>query len=356
MAMLPRSMKQSSESTYGCDEVASALLDEIDEESHTVREVLRIKRLLDARHEHSENLLFESLRLLQLMELPAHIIKATNIATSVNCFLKDTSERIRKFAHLLVTGWEFLLNKWMADTRATFDLYSAREEELPFDIGDLIASQTSTFDLTNFFDGMIDEGSPSRREQKRTGKNIEVLKRSIHKPQGTFIMSYRDELPSETESCLKVLPKSGEKAGGTIQLKTVKNSITKPQVTSKPGGNPASTEPAKSVLLKRSTDKLSRNLKPIQVCKRASPKILPRVTGKPEGLTYKEKLEISKRKLRENYEDAENVKKKRRVVMIDLKSIPMQRHKQERHKRNRGCHINKFATTLPKHNHVSFAW
>ncbi|XP_020254274.1 uncharacterized protein LOC109831355 [Asparagus officinalis] len=315
-------MKQKSESTYGCDEEASALLDEIDEESDTVREVLRIKKLLDARHEHSENLLFESLRLLQLMELPADTIKATGITTSVQCFLEDTSERIRKFAHLLVTGWEFLLN-----------MYSAREEELPFDIGDLLASQTSTFDIANFFSGMVDEWSLSRREQMRTGKNIEVLKRSILKPQGTFITSHRK-----------------------TQLRTVKNSITKPQETVKPAGNPASTEPAKSVLLKKSTDEPSPNLKPIQVCKRASPKILPRVTGKPEDLTYKEKLEISKRKLRENYEDAENIKKKRRVVMIDLKSLPVQRNSQEKHKGNRGCHINKFATRLPKRNHVSLAW
>ncbi|XP_020254277.1 uncharacterized protein LOC109831358 [Asparagus officinalis] len=278
----------------------------------------------------SENLLFESLRLLQLMELPVDTIKATNITTSVKCFLKDTSERIRKFAHLLVTGWEFLLSKWMADTREIFDLHWAREEELPFDISDLLASQTLTFDLTNFFNGTVDEWPLRRREQKRTGKNIEVLKRSILKPQGTFITSHRK-----------------------TQLRTVKNSITKPQEIVKPAGNPASTEPAKSVLLKKSTDEPSPNLKPIQVCKRASPKILPRVTGKPEDLTYKEKLEISKRKLRENYEDAENIKKKRRVVMIDLKSLPVQQNRQEKHKGNRGCHINKFATRLPKHNFVS---
>ncbi|XP_020254669.1 uncharacterized protein LOC109831697 [Asparagus officinalis] len=164
------------------------------------------KRRLDweALEIKSENLLFESLRLLQLMELPADTIKATDITTSVKCFLEDTSERIRKFTHLLVTSWEFLLSKWTADTRESFDIYSAREEEIPFDIGDLLASQTSTFDLANFFNGMVDEWSPSRREQKRTGKNIEVLKRSIHKPQETFIMSYRNELPSETKSCLQV--------------------------------------------------------------------------------------------------------------------------------------------------------
>ncbi|ONK78508.1 uncharacterized protein A4U43_C02F19520 [Asparagus officinalis] len=135
------------------------------------------KRRLDweALEIKSENLLFESLRLLQLMELSAHTIKATDITSSVKCFLKDTSERIRNFAHLLVTGWEFLLSKWTADTRESFDIYSAREEEIPFDIGDLLASQTSTFDLANFFNGMVDEWSLSRREQKRTGKNIEFF-------------------------------------------------------------------------------------------------------------------------------------------------------------------------------------
>ncbi|XP_020254665.1 uncharacterized protein LOC109831694 [Asparagus officinalis] len=316
------------------------------------------KRRLDweALEIKSENLLFESLRLLQLMELSAHTIKATDITSSVKCFLKDTSERIRNFAHLLVTGWEFLLSKWTADTRESFDIYSAREEEIPFDIGDLLASQTSTFDLANFFNGMVDEWSLSRREQKRTGKNIEVLKRSIHNPQETFIMSYRNEMSYQVKpKVVYRFHRRVEKTGENTQLKTMKNSITKPQKTLKPGGNPASTEPAKSVLLKKSTDKPSPNLKPIQVCKRASPKILPRVTGKPEDLMYKEKLEVSKRKLRENYEDAENIKKKRRVVMIDLKSLPVQRNSQEKHKGNRGCHINKFATRLPKHNHVSLA-
>ncbi|CAL4950390.1 unnamed protein product [Urochloa decumbens] len=82
-------------SEVGMDCWLQTLADEMDEETQEINEVLRIKEILLNHHEQSTDILFDSLRRLQLMQLTADKIKSTEIGRAVAALSKHKLQKIR---------------------------------------------------------------------------------------------------------------------------------------------------------------------------------------------------------------------------------------------------------------------
>ncbi|GLT62937.1 hypothetical protein SLA2020_433410 [Shorea laevis] len=158
---------------------AEALTDEIEEESQIVGEVLRIKEILYNSEEESDSVLFDSLRRLELMALSVDTLKATEIGKAVNRLRKHASKEIRHLARTLIVGWKDLVDEWVSATAAisgaegTPDSVNPsvvdEEEGLPsppLDDGVFFATQPTSMELSQFFDGMDDDGNPRNEFSK----------------------------------------------------------------------------------------------------------------------------------------------------------------------------------------------
>ncbi|KAJ7972091.1 DNA/RNA helicase protein [Quillaja saponaria] len=99
------SMTEKSKYSY---KEAEALIDEIDEHNESIHEVLRIKGVLLNHQEESETALFDSLRRLQLMNLSVVVLQATEIGNAVNALQKHWSKRITQLANILIKKGAFL--------------------------------------------------------------------------------------------------------------------------------------------------------------------------------------------------------------------------------------------------------
>ncbi|KAG1341931.1 putative mediator of RNA polymerase II transcription subunit 26b [Cocos nucifera] len=90
-------------STYSYDDAAS-LIEEIEEESQMFEEILRIKEILATKHDQLDSVLFDLLRRLQLMELSAETLKATEIGRAVIGLRRHNSKQICHLVHTLIDG------------------------------------------------------------------------------------------------------------------------------------------------------------------------------------------------------------------------------------------------------------
>ncbi|URE01314.1 hypothetical protein MUK42_19615 [Musa troglodytarum] len=149
-------------SNYTYDE-AEALTEEIEEEGQIVEEVLRIKEILANHREESDNVLFELLRRLQLMELSVDVLKVTEIGRAVNGLRKHNSKQIRHLVRALIDGWKVLVDEWVSATGAIADNSPDSvnpsivddEEGLPsppLDEGALFTAQTTSIRLSEVKD------------------------------------------------------------------------------------------------------------------------------------------------------------------------------------------------------------
>ncbi|XP_068658151.1 probable mediator of RNA polymerase II transcription subunit 26b [Aristolochia californica] len=151
---------------------AEALTDEIEEKSLTVAEVFRIKDTLSNHEEESDSVLFESLRRLQLMELSVGTLKITEIGKAVNGVRKHRAKQIRQLARTVIDEWKATVDEWViAATAITAGNYfndgdspdsvnpSVGLPSPPLDEGIFLSTQTSSIELSQFFEGMDDDGN-----------------------------------------------------------------------------------------------------------------------------------------------------------------------------------------------------
>ncbi|CAL4957146.1 unnamed protein product [Urochloa decumbens] len=78
------------------------LADEMDEETQEINEVFRIKEILLNHHEQSTDILFDSLRRLQLMQLTTDKIKSTEIGRAVAALSKHKLQKIRMLVREII--------------------------------------------------------------------------------------------------------------------------------------------------------------------------------------------------------------------------------------------------------------
>ncbi|XP_022742485.1 probable mediator of RNA polymerase II transcription subunit 26b [Durio zibethinus] len=311
---------------------AEALTDEIEEESMIVGEVFRIKEILHNSQDEPDSVLFESLRRLQLMALTVDILKTTGIGKAVNRVRKHSSKEIRHLAQTLIDGWKELVDEWVSATKAiaegtpesvnpsVVDEEEVEEEEEeeeeglpspPLDIGAFFATQPTSMELSQFFDGMDDDGNP--------------------RSSGEFIKSRDNGRKPSQENQKFSKQKQQTSSEANLRTKDDKSQqIKRQEPVAKPNNKPSSTNigsgrPPKynmeqkvnneSKLLQKS-DKMAVPKKPL-----SSQQDKFKTS---DELAVQRKLEATKRKLQERYQQAENAKRKRTIQVMELHDLPKQ--------------------------------
>ncbi|CAL0332829.1 unnamed protein product [Lupinus luteus] len=301
---------------------AEALTDEIEEESQYVMEVLRIKDILLNREEESDSVLFESLRRLQLMELTVDQLKATKIGKAVNPLRKHGSKEIRQLARTLIDGWKEIVDEWVKATTPSaiaasegtpdsVNISVVDDEGLPsppMDEGAFFVAQDGSLELSQFFDGIDDCGNPRQSGQfSRNHENVRkpsvdshaIEKRKLQASNPTSITNKdsKSQLPRKIEAAVR---------------------LNKP-VTADSGPG----RPPKSSMQRK-------NMEP-----KMQPKIENAITKRPpigqqdkskysDDAAAEVKLEATKRKLQERYQQSENAKRQRTIQVMELNDLPKQ--------------------------------
>ncbi|XP_039156275.1 probable mediator of RNA polymerase II transcription subunit 26a [Eucalyptus grandis] len=107
---------------------AETFSDDIEWTSQVVREVLRIKRVLDNSRRESDSALHESLRRLQSMSITVDILEKTKIGVSVNNLRRNCgSKQIALLAHNITMGWKALVEKFCCRTGDAADPHKVED-------------------------------------------------------------------------------------------------------------------------------------------------------------------------------------------------------------------------------------
>nr|XP_027071208.1 probable mediator of RNA polymerase II transcription subunit 26b [Coffea arabica] len=320
-------------STYSYGD-AEALSDEIEEESQNFGEVKRIKEILENSEDEPDSVIFDSLRRLQIMALSVEVLKSTEIGKSVNALRRHGSKQIRQLAKTLVDGWVTMVDEWMNATAAIAnegtpesmkksDLVNEEEglPSPPLDEGFLFASQNISMELSQFFDGMDDDGNPQNsgefnknrdngRKPSLENHNVPRQKQQIR---GNLISPPKD--------------RKGEQMKKQEAVTKKQEAVMKKQAAVAKPNKPSFDESGPGRPAKPSVDQYQ--MKPQQKSDKGTSqkRELPSQPNKlrsSDDAAVRLKLEASKRKLQERYQEAENAKRQRTVQVMELHDIPKQ--------------------------------
>ncbi|XP_057983424.1 probable mediator of RNA polymerase II transcription subunit 26b [Malania oleifera] len=304
---------------------AEALTDEIEEERRIVGEVLRIKEIFQNSQDEPQSVLYESLRKLQLMALTVDTLEATEIGKAVNDLRKHGSVQIRQLARKLIIVWKGMVDQWMNATNQTIaertpdsvnpSVVDDEEEDEglpspPMDDIYFATTQTATMDISQFFDEMDDDGNP--RNSGECIKNHENgRKPSIEKP---HVPKLKQQPPNEAN----VIAKDN---GQLMKRPEAVMKTNKPSNTECGPGRPM--KPKSSV-----QQKVNHETK----CQQKQEKVANqrRLLAAQQNIKCKDeeelqqKLEVTKRKLHERYQEVENAKKQRTIQVMELHDLPKQ--------------------------------
>uniref|UniRef100_A0A1D1YW36 Transcription elongation factor A protein 3 n=1 Tax=Anthurium amnicola TaxID=1678845 RepID=A0A1D1YW36_9ARAE len=344
-------------SNYSYDE-AEALTEEIEEEGQTVEEVLRIKEILVNMEDKSDAVLFESLRRLQLMVISVEIIKTTEIGKAVSGLRKHRSREIRHLVRTLIDGWKALVDEWMSATAALTEStpesmnpsVGDNEEGLPsppLDEGALFATQ-ATMELSQFFDGMDDDGNirnggefykgqesgrrPSMENHNNTRKqqvsyqsivseeNVQMRKQEAPRRQAMQQVAVNRQTNPQGDVSKQCKPQEElNKRSRQPEALNMPNKQSGSDIAAGPGRPqkaPVENKTASDVRFQQRQDPSTMQKKPL-----TDPQDKFKCV---DEISVRAKLEVAKRKLHEGYQQAENAKKQRTIQVMDLQDIPKQ--------------------------------
>ncbi|XP_055808174.1 probable mediator of RNA polymerase II transcription subunit 26b [Solanum dulcamara] len=308
---------------------AEALTEEMEEETQTFGEVMRIKDIIDNNQAESAEL-FECLRRLQLMALSVETLKATEIGKSVNSLRKHNSKDIRHLSRTLIEDWKVLVDEWVNATAAftgnestpesmKASVVDQDEEGLPSPPLDDLAffsAQTTSMELSQFFDGMDDDGNP------RNSGGINVNRGNGRKPSlGNQNIPVRKK---QSADCFDASPKErkGEQQKKQEAVIKKQTAVTKPNKPS--GGESGPGRPIKPALeqkLKINEMNFQQKSDKGTIQKRPVPSQQNKLKCSDED-AVQVKLEATKRKLQERYQEAENAKRQRTIQVMELHDLP----------------------------------
>ncbi|EEF45077.1 probable mediator of RNA polymerase II transcription subunit 26b [Ricinus communis] len=321
---------------------AEALTDEIEEESMVVGEVLRIKDILLHSRDESESVLFESLRRLQLMALTVDTLKATEIGKAVNGLRKHGSQQIRHLARVLIDGWKVLVDEWYSTTKAirgdegtpeSVNPSVVDEEDglpsPPLDEAFFFAAQNTGIELAQFFDGMDDDGNPRNSgefiKNRENGRKSSLEQKNIPKR--------KEHTPSEANVVAK------DNKSHQSRRQEAMRKPNKPSTTVSGPGRPTKQSVEQKAnnesKIQRKTDKL--------VTQRKLPGGQQDKFKCSDDDAVQKKLEATKRKLQERYQQAENAKRQRTIQVMELHDLPKQALVQKNPNMRPGSHNRHWA-------------
>ncbi|KAL9263451.1 putative mediator of RNA polymerase II transcription subunit 26b [Drosera capensis] len=300
--------------SYGDAEI-EALNDEIDEENRIVGEVFRIKEVLLNFENESDSVLYDSLRRLQLLELNVDILKTTEIGKAVKCLRKSPSQRIFHLTKELIEGWKIMVDEWVktaeAFTESTPESVNPSvvddEEGLPsppLDEGAFNSLQG--IELSQIFEDMDDDGNPRSNGNREGGRNPPIPKQNV--------------VPTRREQSSN---------GGSLNIKEIRDhqmkkqeGVAKPLKASSAQFGPGRPVNANSMLRAGNEVKVQQKSDKLAMQRRPPPQVAN--LGSAGDDAVKLKLEASKRKLHESYQQAENAKKQRTIQVMEVHDLPKQ--------------------------------
>ncbi|XP_065853576.1 probable mediator of RNA polymerase II transcription subunit 26b [Euphorbia lathyris] len=293
-----------------------ALTDEIEEESQVVGEVMRIKDILLNSRDEPDTVLFESLRRLQLMALTMDTLKATEIGKVVNVLRKHGSKQVCNLARTLVNEWKDLVDEWYSaakpirvdeGTPESVNPSVVDEEEglpsPPLDEAYFFTTQTAGIELSQekFFDGMDDDGNP-----QKSGEFVKNREKG-RKPSMEHIIKRKQQISRESSHVAQ-----DKKSQETRKQEPVVKP-SKPPISGSGPGRP----------LKQKSNNESKVERKIIIQRKAS-NIQNDKFKCPDEAAVQTKLEATKRKLQERYQQAENAKRQRTIQVMELHDLPKQ--------------------------------
>ncbi|XP_062187372.1 probable mediator of RNA polymerase II transcription subunit 26b isoform X2 [Phragmites australis] len=277
-------------------------------------ETERIKAILLNDQEKSEVALLELLLRLQQLDLTMDTLEVTAIGKAVGNFRKHNSKQIRNLVRSLIEGWKRTVDVYLARCRdavvdhtpQSMGPSSLEQEErgvasTPMEEGALFATPRTSIQLSEespgskFSDGMDEDRSIRNNAGRDDGQqypmNHEPVRRST--PMG---QRYDQERCWRQEQSVIRQSQPQELNNGRPQVRPRPHQDASPaqgRLQSTPSDKPVSHHDENSVRAK------------LELAKNA-------------------KLEATKRKLQEGYQEFDNAKKQRTIQMVDPQNLPKQ--------------------------------
>ncbi|OEL33570.1 hypothetical protein BAE44_0005411 [Dichanthelium oligosanthes] len=299
-------------------------------------ETERIKAILLNDQEKSEAELLELLRRLQELDLAFDTLDVTAIGKAVGNFRKHSSKQIRNLVRSLIEGWKHTVDVWIAHRReAVVDQTpqsmgpSSLEQEdrgvasTPMDEGDLFATPSTTIRLSEenqgskFSDGLDDDGSFMNSTGRDCGQRYPPNQEPARRPP-PMGQRYDPESYWRQEQSAMRQSRPQEMSNGQAKEQFVAEMLARPSNPESGPGRPQErprqhpeASPAQGRPQSVSSEKL------------AAQHDANSVRAKLE-LAKNAKLEATKRKLQEGYQEFDNAKKQRTIQMVDPKNLPKQ--------------------------------
>ncbi|KAK2362957.1 hypothetical protein P8452_66202 [Trifolium repens] len=319
-------MKVKPASNYSFDE-AEALTDELEAESQAIAEVLRIKEILRHKEDEPESVLFESLRRLELMGMSMNILESTAIGKAVNPLRKHGSKKVRDLAKILILAWKEMVDTFYAkrdpdagentpESLNPSGVVNAEEEEeegglpsIPLDEGAFLLAPPGMELSDQFFDGMDEDGNIQKSAplNKNHGNG--------RRPAMDTEIKDKRNVPAFNETA--IIPKDNK----SQQLK--KNEAEMRLNKPKPVAADAGPRRYLTSNIRRNGNvepKMQQKLESSAVPKRP----LNAQQDNSKCSDDAAKLEATKRRLQESYQQAENAKRQRTIQVMEINELPKQ--------------------------------
>ncbi|KAF8728770.1 hypothetical protein HU200_018048 [Digitaria exilis] len=321
------------------DDGAAAAAPRNNSDDAVVAEAFRVKAALSNAHEKSDADLLELLQRLRQLEFTVDAIRATEIGMAVKPLRKHASKQIRQLVRSLIEGWKGTVNEWVNDggpivdhTPQSVDASCLDQEEWglpspPMDEAALFAAPCTSIQLSEFFDEMDDDGN-LRTDAKERRKCNPPNQDSVQKqsPMGQWYD------PEQNWKLDQSAMKQSQQPNDPFNWQTRQQSSSvaqgKPSNAAFGPGRPQMMhlEPKRSEMRSKQEQDVSvsqRRPKPTMP-KQSSPRHDENSVRAKLELAKEAKLEATKRKLQEGYQEFNNAKKQRTVQMVDPQDLPKQ--------------------------------
>ncbi|TVU46910.1 hypothetical protein EJB05_06483 [Eragrostis curvula] len=311
-----------------------------------VAEAFRVKAALSSSQEKSEAELLELLGRLRQLEFTVDAIMvssdellphATEIGMAVKPLRKHSSKQIRQLVRSLIEGWKAMVNQWMSNGGSTVDHTPQSVDEScldqeeaglpspPMDEAALFETPCTSIRLSEFFDDMDDDGN-IRSDVKESVQCYPGNQEPV-KNQSALGQSYDPEQNWRLDqSSLKQ-----SVANDPLNWQTRQQSKTETQ------GKPSSAafgpgRPQMPHLERRGSEMRSKQQQEISMAQHRPKPTMPNPSTRLGDNSVRVKLELAKdakleatkRKLQEGYQEFNNAKQQRTIQMVDPQDLPKQ--------------------------------
>ncbi|KAG0550992.1 hypothetical protein BDA96_01G385500 [Sorghum bicolor] len=309
-----------------------------DDDDDVVAEAFRVKAALSNAQEKSEAELLELLGRLGQLEFTVDAIRATEIGMAVKPLRKHGSKQIRQLVRSLIEGWKATVNEWVNNrdpivdhTPQSVDASCLDQEEgglpsPPMDEAALFAAPCTSIQLSEFFDEMDDDGN-IRSDAKDGGQCNPASQESVNKqsppgqwydPEQNWKVDQSAMKQSRPNEAFNWQTRQQSNSGAQVKASSAAFGPGRPQMSH--------TGPKCSEVKPKQQQDISvaqRRPKPTMPKQPPTQHDVNSVRAKLQ-LAKDAKLEATKRKLQEGYQEFNNAKKQRTIQMVDPQDLPKQ--------------------------------